>query len=65
MAYILMLTLQPTTNQIIASANSSINWTANDNFGLAQDVMIGWPFWSYLLPAVFGIVGAIAILKGE
>lgn len=63
--YLMMMMFQPSINAMIETANSSVNWSANEHFPLAQAAMVGWPFWAYLVPAGIGIAGAIGILKGE
>lgn len=65
MAYLLMMLFQPSINSMIQTTNSTVNWTAHSNFGLAQAAMIGWPFWSYLIPGSIGLIAWVAILKGE
>lgn len=63
--YVLMMLLQPATNTMVETANTSANWSAHSSFEYAQAVMIGWPFWAYLVPVGIGIPAAVAILKGE
>ncbi len=64
-AYILMMMFQPATNAMIETANSTVNWTAHSSFGYAQAAMVGWPFWSYLVPVSIGTIAIVAILKGD
>lgn len=62
LAYLIMMTLQPFTNQVIDTVNSTANWT---NYPETQAVLVGWPFWAYLLPAGMGMVAVFFILKGD
>jgi len=64
-AYLLMIMLQPSTNAMIETTNSTVNWTAHSSFGFAQAAMVGWPFWSYLIPGSIGTIAIVGILKGE
>ena len=64
-AYILMMLFQPTVNNMVETSNSSIDWTGHESFEYAQVVLIGWPFWSYLVPVTIGTAVVIKILKGE
>ncbi len=64
-AYILMMLFQPAINTMVATANSTSNWTAHPSFGYAQAALVGWPFWSYLVPVSIGSVAVVVILKGE
>lgn len=51
--YIILLALQPATNDIIASANASANWTGAED---AQGLMNSFPLWQWLLPGFVGLV---------
>lgn len=55
-AYIMMAAFQPGVNDIIATANTSGNWT---NFRDAQAVVTSYPLYSWFIP---GLVGLIAIV---
>lgn len=59
-AYLMMMMLQPTTNALVATANTSSNWT---NFPGSQEVIVGWPFWSYLIPGALGLIMVVAVLR--
>ena len=63
--YILMMLFQPAINTLVATANSTSNWTAHSSFGYAQSALVGWPFWAYLVPVSIGSVAVVGILKGD
>lgn len=65
LCYILMMLFQPSINTMIASTNSTVNWTQHSNFALAQAAMVGWPFWAYFIPASIGLIAWVAILRGD
>lgn len=58
--YVIMMALQPFTNAVVETVNTTANWT---NYPETQAVLVGWPFWVYLLPASFGMVATYIILK--
>lgn len=65
--YLFMMALQPFTNAVVESTNSTIaaassNWT---NYKGAQAVLVGWPFWAYLIPASFGAILTVGVLRSE
>ena len=61
----LMIMFQTPINAMIETTNSSVNWTAHSSFGLAQAAMVGWPFWSYLIPGSIGTIAIVFTLKGD
>lgn len=63
--YLLIMILQPSTNAMIETTNSTANWSAHSNFGLAQGAMVYWPWFSYFVPVIIGVPIAVAIIKGE
>jgi len=63
--YIMMALFQPAINTLIVSANTSANWSAHAEFPKTQALMIGWPFWSYLIPASIGVIVSVQILRSN
>lgn len=62
LVYVLMMTFQPFTNSVVATVNASVNWT---EFPETQALMVGWPFWSYFVPASIGLVLTVMILRDK
>ncbi len=61
-AYVLMLALQPATNEIIATANASGNWTG---FESTQAVIISYPLWQWFIPGLVGLVMTAIVWKSK
>lgn len=60
--YLMMMALQGFTNDIVTTVNASATWT---NYPETQAVLIGWPFWAYLIPAALGLIATVNVLRGE
>jgi len=65
LVYILMMLFQPATLAMIETTNSTANWSAHSSFSYAQAALVGWPFWSYIIPVSIGTIAVVGILKSE
>lgn len=60
--YLLMMALQPFTNAMVETANATVNATT---YPETQAVLVGWPFYAYIVPGGIAIIATIAVLKGN
>jgi len=58
--YFLMTALQPMTNEMVATANTSANWT---NFESTQNAILAYPIYQWFLPGLLGVVGLVIIWR--
>lgn len=66
MAYLLLIVFQPITNAMVETANTgTANWSEHPNYRYAQAVLVGWPFWAYLVPGTIGTFAVVVTLKQE
>lgn len=56
LTYVIMLALQPATNTIIATVNSTGSWAGYES---SQGIINSMPLWQWALP---GFVGLVAIV---
>lgn len=60
LAYIFLMIVHTPTREIIDTVNTTANWTS---YPEAQAFMLGWVWWVWFVPAVFGIAAVVYILK--
>jgi len=64
-AYMLLILFQPITNSFVQSANATISASSNwSNYAGAQEVLVGWPFWLWMIPGALGVICTVLVLKG-
>lgn len=62
--YILILAMQPATNEMVSTANLSTgNWTADPGFEMAQGVLNSFPLIIWFLPALIGLIFIVWIWR--
>lgn len=63
--YIVMLATQGATNDLVATANATGNWTAAEDFALAQRTMNAWPLLQWFLLGAGCLILLAVVLKGK
>lgn len=62
-AYGMITIFQPITNSMVQTANSSIAASSNwSNYPETQAVLLGWPFWLWMLPGSAGVLATVVVL---
>jgi len=61
--YVMMLAMQPATNELVSTANASGNWT---NSPETQALIVSYPLWQWVIPGFIGLVAIVGVwLKKE
>ena len=59
---VIMTAIQPITNELVATANSTTNWT---NFESTQHAIEAWPLYYWFIPVGIYLIAFVWILKTD
>lgn len=60
--YVIMLGMQGATNELIATANASGNWT---NSPETQAIINSFPLWQWFIPGGVGMIMSVFVWKSK